>query len=167
MEFNYRYFGHSQVSSDSANTGLSFAPDSLRKPTYFVADLGQHLPFREAISALHAVVVSDARFQPKDRTEYFAWLEQEEQSMLAEFMAQAKDAEAKITPIRDELSELNAQSRKLLGPYFQAQRKYFNYLYKNDYDAWFVLDPVITVHPDQVFFECFSQDESSYGLLKL
>ena len=28
-----------------------------------------------------------------------------------------------------------------------------------------MLDPVITVHPDQVFFECFSQDESSYGRL--
>ena len=30
---------------------------------------------------------------------------------------------------------------------------------------WFVLDPVITVHPDEIFFECFSQDESSYGKL--
>jgi predicted nucleic acid-binding Zn finger protein len=28
-----------------------------------------------------------------------------------------------------------------------------------------VLDPVITVHPDELFFECFSQDESSYGKL--
>ena len=28
-----------------------------------------------------------------------------------------------------------------------------------------MLDPVITVHPDEVFFECFSQDESSYGRL--
>jgi hypothetical protein len=27
----------------------------------------------------------------------------------------------------------------------------------------FVLDPVITVHPDRVFFEAFSQDRSSYG----
>lgn len=28
-----------------------------------------------------------------------------------------------------------------------------------------VLDPVITVHPDRVFFEAFSQDESAYGLV--
>ena len=26
-------------------------------------------------------------------------------------------------------------------------------------------DPVITVHPDKLFFECFSLDESSYGRL--
>ena len=42
---------------------------------------------------------------------------------------------------------------------------YFQYLLKRDYQAWIVLDPVITVHPDQVFFECFSKDESSYGRL--
>ena len=40
-----------------------------------------------------------------------------------------------------------------------------SYLYQKDRDYWFVLDPVITVHPDEVFFECFSQDESSYGRL--
>ena len=28
-----------------------------------------------------------------------------------------------------------------------------------------MLDPVITVHPDQLFFECFSKDESAYGKL--
>jgi hypothetical protein len=29
----------------------------------------------------------------------------------------------------------------------------------------FFLDPVITVHPDRVFFEAFSQDQSTYGLV--
>jgi hypothetical protein len=52
-----------------------------------------------------------------------------------------------------------------MAPFYRAKRKYFDYLYKKDLDAWFVLDPVITVHPDEVFFECFSQDESTYGRL--
>lgn len=34
-------------------------------------------------------------------------------------------------------------------------------------DLWFVLDPVITVHPDQVSFEAFSVDESTYGCLSI
>ena len=165
MEFIHKYFGQSNVSSDASQTGISFAPDILREPTYFVADLGKHLPFREAISALNAVVVSDGRFQPKDRTEYFAWLEQEEGVQLAEFMLQKQQAEEVIKPLQEELSKLNAKSSKLLEPYYKSQQKYFDYLYKHDYNAWFVLDPVITVHPDQVFFECFSQDESSYGRL--
>jgi hypothetical protein len=36
-------------------------------------------------------------------------------------------------------------------------------------DAWYgegaILDPVVTVHPDRLFFEAFSQDQSAYGLL--
>ena len=28
-----------------------------------------------------------------------------------------------------------------------------------------ILDPVITVHPDRIFFEAFSQDQSSYGMV--
>jgi hypothetical protein len=165
MQFNYRYFGNSSANSSTKNTNLSFAPDSLRDPTFFVADLRQHLDFREAISALHDVVISDLRFQPKDRTEYLAWVKQEEQTLVAEFLAKNGNLEQKIRPLREELGLLNKASQKIMAPYYTAQREYFNYLYKTDKDAWFVLDPVITVHPDEVFFECFSQDESSYGRL--
>ena len=40
-------------------------------------------------------------------------------------------------------------------------------------DSWipdggdFLLDPIVTVHPDRVFFEAFSQDQSAYGLVVL
>jgi hypothetical protein len=52
-----------------------------------------------------------------------------------------------------------------MKPFYGAQRAYFNHLYKKNRDWWYVLDPVITIHPDEVFFECFSEDESSYGRL--
>ncbi len=165
MEFQYKYHGNSSVQSGADNTSMSFAPDTNREPTFFVGQLGQNLPFREVISALNDVVISDLRIKPKDRTEYFAWLEDSEQTMLAEFMAQKADVDKKVHEIRSELTALQNQSSKILSPFYKAQQKYFDYLYKNDYDAWFVLDPVITVHPDEVFFECFSQDESSYGRL--
>lgn len=35
----------------------------------------------------------------------------------------------------------------------------------NEEEYWATLDPVITVHPDQLFFEAFSSDESSYARL--
>lgn len=35
----------------------------------------------------------------------------------------------------------------------------------SDEEYWATLDPVITVHPDQLFFEAFSSDESSYARL--
>lgn len=167
MEFEYRYFGQSSVQSGAGATSMSFAPDTLREPTWFRGALDQRLPFREAISALHAVVTSDLRFKPKDRTDYLAW--RAEQDKLLDIEGMALRSRAKV---QERIRELTARQRELMAdynvrnrPYREAERKYFNYLYKADYDAWYVLDPVITVHPDEVFFECFSEDEASYGRL--
>ncbi|BCE03820.1 SWIM zinc finger family protein [Marinicellulosiphila megalodicopiae] len=165
MQFDYKYFGQSNVSSDAKQTQMNFAPDTLRSPTYFVADLAQNILFREAMGALHDVVVADLRFQPKNREEYFQWLEQEESNYLAQSAIGKNENQLQLDAVGKELFALRKQQNNLLTPYYKAQNAYFKYLYKNDYNAWFVLDPVITVHPDQVFFECFSQDESSYGKL--
>ena len=165
MEFSRKYQGKTQVSSSGSSTDMSFAPDALREPTFFVGDLDKHIPFREAMSALHHVVVSDLRFKPKDKTDYKAWLQEQEDVFLAEAMSKNAEKEQKLTALKEEMQAIRQQESETLGPYYKAESKYFNYLYKHDYDAWYVLDPVITIHPDSLFFECFSQDESSYGKL--
>ena len=55
MRFQYRYYGETSVSSSASATEMRFAPDTLRAPTHFVAQLNKHIPFREAMSALHDV----------------------------------------------------------------------------------------------------------------
>ena len=165
MQVSYLYKGKSQVSGNSSQAELSFSPDGLRKPTFFVGELKNKLAFREAISALHNVVISDMRFQPKNRDDYLRWLAQEEQNLLAEFIGTKASIEQELGTIRNELNAMNSRADEVLKPYYTAQRAYFNYLYKENIDAWYVLDPVITVHPDEIFFECFSEDESSYGKL--
>ena len=167
MLFNYRYSGSTQVYSNATSAGISFSPDTRREPTFFNGKLHKKLAFREAISALHDVVVSDLRFKPKDKTEYKEWAAQQEAVWLAEFMGQynAAAAQEKIRHLREELHAVNAERDKVMAPYYKARRTYFDYLYQKDRDAWFVLDPVISVHPDEIFFECFSQDESAYGKL--
>lgn len=165
MLFNYKYSGSTQVSSNASSTALSFVPDATRPPTYFSGDLNRKLPFREAISALHDVVISDLRFKPKDKTEYLEWAKQQEDVWLAELLEQAPDVSAELGNKREELRAMDTERSRIMQPFYTAQRKYFDWLYKRDRDAWFVLDPVITVHPDELFFECFSEDESSYGRL--
>ncbi|MFD1333397.1 SWIM zinc finger family protein [Methylopila musalis] len=165
MNFVHRYFGASSASSDALSTALGFAPDLLREPTFFVGKVRRHLPFREAISALHHVVVSDLRFKPKDRTLYFEWLKQNEQQLLADALGERDEIRARIATLRAELTDLDKLSREVMAPFYGARKRYFDWLYAHDRDAWIVLDPVITVHPDEVFFECFSLDESSYGRL--
>ncbi len=165
MDVNYRYAGTSGATRDGDSERLSFSPDLLREPTFFVGQVSNHVAFREAISTLHHVVVSDLRFQPKDRTEYMAWLESQKDTWLAEAAAQGKDADVKLKEVRLELDALNHRSRDTMRPFYEARGKYWKWLYKVNRDAWFVLDPVIAVSPDEVSFECFSTDESTYGRL--
>ena len=165
MRFEYRYHGSSAVAATPASTSMSFAPDTFRAPTYFDGKLNLKVPFREAISALHAVVVSDHRFTPRDTSAYKEWAAQQELQEFGELAADTRGAAERYSQLADELAELQTQRSAIMGPYYKAQRKYFDYLYRKNRDFWIVLDPVITVHPDQVFFECFSQDESSYGRL--
>ena len=167
MEFNYAYSGNSSVNNTGSGTDVSFAPDTKREPTFFRGNLQKSLEFREAISSLHDVVISDLRWKPRDRSEYEAWRKQQDEVDWALVAAQQADIATKIEEISVELNDLRARSKKRRGAFNSARQKYFNYLYRQDRDAWIVLDPVITVHPDEVFFECFSQDESSYGRLSV
>jgi len=167
MLFNYRYSGDTSVSNSRAAMTMNFAPDTSREPTFFTGKLNKKIPFREAISALHDVVISDLRFHPKDKTAYKQWAAEQEKIWLSDYIAgfQIEKVRNRIQQIRKELSQLYHEKEQMLGPFHKARKAYFDYLYQKDKDAWFILDPVITVHPDEVFFECFSQDESSYGKL--
>jgi hypothetical protein len=165
MEFNYAYQGDSNVSNSSSGTRMSFAPDTLRQPTFFSGELRQSIAFREAISALHDVVVSDLRWHPKDKTAYKEWAARQEELALTQAVGQRREVARQIAEVQAELEELRKRSERRTVPFLAARKKYFDYLFQRDRDAWFVLDPVITVHPDEVFFECFSKDESSYGRL--
>ncbi|MCP3920989.1 MAG: SWIM zinc finger family protein [Desulfobacterales bacterium] len=50
---------------------------------------------------------------------------------------------------------------------WNAQQEYFNWLERNDPNAYFILDPLISVYPDEVSFEVFSKDEGSYAKLSV
>src|SRR5678815_125028 len=116
MLFNYRYGGSTTVTSNAHMTGLSFAPDTLRESTFFIGRLHKKLAFREAISALHDVVVSDLRFKPKDKTAYKEWAAQQEAVWLAEYMRNYNEEAAnnRVNVIKEELSELHVKKEKIL-----------------------------------------------------
>ena len=163
MEFNYSYKGNTGVSESGSNTQMSFSPDTKRPPTYFVGELRKNVAFREAISALHNVVVSDLRFQPQDKTAYQEWRAKQDELDWQMIAAQRQELTAKIEPLQRELNDLYRQHDERFKPYYAARNAFRRYVFQKELDFYWVFDPVITVHPDEVFFECFSQDESSYG----
>lgn len=164
MEFNYSYKGNTAVSENGKNTQMSFSPDTKRQPTYFIGELKKSLEFREAISALHDVVISDLRFKPKDKTEYKKWRSKQDEFNWELVLEQSKELSDRIQSLQTKLNQLYDWSQKRWQDFYEAQEQYYNYLRKRK-ESSFIFDPVITVHPDEVFFECFSQDESSYGRL--
>lgn len=165
MEFNYTYKGNTAVSDRGASTQMSFSPDIKRPPTYFIGELRQNVAFREAISALHKVVVSDLRFKPKDKTAYKEWAAKNLELDYQLIAAQRQEVAERIQQLQQEINELHHRRLSRLKPYYEAREKFRRYVFQKNLDIYFLFDPVITVHPDEVFFECFSEDESSYGRL--
>ncbi len=170
MDFTVAYRGRSGLSGGTAGMSLSFAPNLRRDRVSFVGDLQSPVRFREAVSALHAIVVSDLKYKPKDRSAYQAYL----------LRMRAREASIRRFAFARSREELRAQEEKpmpaslekhfqlLREKYWSTRLRYSDYLTRNDPQLWRLLvpcDPVITVAPDVLFFECFSKDESSYGCL--
>lgn len=165
MLFDYRYKGNTTVANIAQETSMSFAPDTNRQPTYFYGELAKQIEFREAISALHDVVVADLRYQPKDKTAYKEWAAQQEQIDWQAVAIERTTVGDRIKELQAELTTLKQISYERMKPFNDARWKFREYAWKKNLAIRMILDPVITVHPDEVFFECFSKDESSYGRL--
>ena len=68
----YRYAGRSEVINSLTSAQVSFATNTLREATYLeAAEVRFPLQLREGLGALYQVVVSDHRYRPPDRLEFF------------------------------------------------------------------------------------------------
>jgi hypothetical protein len=170
MNFTVAYRGRSGLTDGAGGMSLSFAPNLRRDRVSFVGDLRDPLRFREAVSALHSVVVSDLKYKPKDRTAYQAYLQRvRERENKIRQLAYKSARETLLAEPEEKVPErLEKRFNSLREKYWNSRIRYADYLSKNDPALFRVLvpcDPVVTVAPDVLFFECFSKDESSYGCL--
>jgi hypothetical protein len=127
------YEDASRLVTTGTTAQLALFANVHRDPVRLDGAIKDPLRFREAMAALYAIVGSDYRYVPKDRTAYLAYLR-----------------------LRRESAGLGVR---------QAQQAFFDWALRNDPLAFVLLDPVVTVHPDQVFFEVFSKDEGAYARL--
>lgn len=127
------YSDASRMVSEGETAQVALFTNVYRDPVRLDGLIKDPLRFREAMAALHAVVGSDYRYVPKDRTAYLSYLR-----------------------MRRESAGLGLR---------QSQHAFLVWVLRNDPLAILLLDPVVTVHPDQVFFEVFSKDEGTYAKL--
>ncbi len=165
MKLEYTYSGRSAIVNQLDHTDVAFATNTLREATYFRGELARPLVFREALAALYDVVVSDYKYRPKDRFEFRAWLEEQDRKFLQGLGVKGEKARLRMDQLEARRSELDTLRLQRLRPFHAARRRYFDYAYTNQYELDLLLDPVITVHPDELSFEAFSRDESSYARL--
>ncbi|CAN5197066.1 SWIM zinc finger domain-containing protein [soil metagenome] len=175
MQLLTGYYGRSQVaaSSGGASGGLavSLAPNLRRDRVSFSGELQDPLRFREAVSALHAVVMSNLKMKVMGRSAYQAYLQrmQGRERALRETVRKQTQTTLLAEPSKIPPG-LESSFKHLRGEYWDARQKYSNYLAKNDpalFRALVPCDPVITVAADVLMFEAFSKDESSYGCLSV
>src|SRR5437868_12278276 len=150
MDFTVAYKGRSGLSAGAAGMSLSFAPNLRRDRVAFAGDLRFPLRFREAVSALHAVVVSDLKYKPKDRSAYQEYLKQlrERENAIRRLAFQQARERLRAEEVEPMPAGLGARFRKLREKYWSARLRYSDYLSKNDPALWRLLvpcDPVVTV----------------------
>jgi len=170
MDLQLAYLGRSELREAGAERLLSFTPNLSRDPVAFDAALRQPLRFREAISALHDVVINDLRYKPRDKTAYEAWKKNEQQRLNTIRNETAKQARAEILARQAVAvpADIEQQYNRCRTRYWKARQAYSNFLLEHDRELWRMLmpcDPIVTVAEDVVYFECFSADEASYGCL--
>lgn len=188
LKVNYKYASSSVCVKKASNTVLGFSSDLSRdEKVSFSGKLKSPLVFRDAMLMLREIVVSDLSQKKKERVEFFAWLEQEIErrslekgSEQLEIRERLEQETKELTALRDKLQkqiDYLVKDKKSLAKeidkydiwkeYYKIEREFWKFIRERDMALWWVLDPVITVHKDQVSFEAFSLDESTYGCLSI
>lgn len=188
MKVNYKYASPSMCINEGEDTVLGLSPDLSRdEQVSFLGKLNHPLIFRDAMLMLREIVVSDMSVKKKERVEFFEWLDGEIERRILEheqYLPEVRENLSKdMNELLSKLDENNSDISKLIDvknnikkeidkhdvwkDYYKLEREFWKFIKDRDLDLWFVLDPVITVHPDQVSFEAFSLDESTYGCLSI
>lgn len=188
MEFNYKYTAPSNCSTSDQALSLNLSYDINRpEKVSFLGKLKRPLVFRDALLMLREIVTLDTSVKKIPRPEFFKWLadEIERRTLLREanadlvrqdLLKEMQPFYDKLTEIDNKLAQLNATNKNIVSQinetdawkdYYALERQFWSFIKSRDYNLWFVLDPVITVHKDIVSFEAFSIDESVYGNLSI
>lgn len=173
MRMDLRYWGKSGVREVGGAAAMTFAPNLSRSRVSFDGELVDPVRFREAVSALHEVVVGDLKFHKRDKATYKAYLvarAQEEAKLRDTIHDKVKAAELKRIAKEPMPKNLESEFQAMHRLYWRERVRWANELAQNDpalFRALVPCDPVVTVAPDVVMFECFAKDEASYGCLSV
>lgn len=168
----------SQAAVSPAASSVSFGADLSQASVYLNVEVVPGHSFARLMLALGRVVRMRDTAVPKDNSAYQAWVKGEYMKELdGEMLANAR----RVTSLMEKRKNLNDRIgalEKRIKPYTRsiseyeasvskARRRFWDWLYTHNREAWIVLDPIVSVQPDATFFEAFSLDESTYARVTL
>lgn len=158
----------SSTNPSPTSSGLSFGTDLNRDPVYLAGKVIPSTSFAEAMLVL-GEVVKIQKPAKKDHSAYQDWVSKEYLKLLEKKMPGLLKEKSGLVSTIDSLREKSQEIHKVISPLTQlpafsaARKKFFDWLYEHDRNAWIVLDPIVSVQKDGTFFEAFSGDESIYA----
>src|SRR5437764_2230900 len=134
MQVAFAYRGRSQIRQTAVGLAVALAPNLRRDRVSFVGTLRHPLRFREAVSALHDVVISDLRFKPKDKAAYEEWKKAEaaKEAKIRSEAAKAKKAELQSQQARPIPAGLEKRFGQCRTRYWDARQRYSNMIARED-----------------------------------
>jgi hypothetical protein len=163
MEF--RYAGRSGFGIGTSGARLALATNTLREAVFFDGDLERPHAARDGLAALRSVLSSDLKWRPRDRAEFRAWLADQDRRFVASLAMKSAAARAELMEVDAKIAALDALRRERRKAFEKARGAYVQHALSDQIELSKVLDPVVTVHPDELSFEAFSLDQSSYARL--
>jgi hypothetical protein len=148
-----------QVRQEANSLGLDIGIDLNRDPVYLSGEVIPSTTFARAMLVL-GKVVRTIKPAPKDHSAYQRWVEGEYLKLLAikepTLKSQLAALDEKSMALKEKRDKIKEQLLPVMSLVEKRKHKFFNWLYKNDIDAWIVLDPIVSVQKDGTFFEAFS-----------
>jgi hypothetical protein len=173
MQITQSYSAPSSVAPrEDGGLGFSLSTEAHRPRVQLQAIIQDSRAYARVMLALHEVVSDDLRFQEKDHSAYQEWVQarylEELESMHGARIKAIPQKREEVARVKKLLEPFEKRERELWvaidgGDLWKAKSRYWKWLFDKNKALWWILDPVVSVHPDATIFEVFSRDESSYA----
>lgn len=167
-------FTQSTAGGQADSSSVIFGADQAQDPVFVDGVVLPSRAFARMMLCLGEVVRLREGRQQRDHSAYQQWVRGE---YLKELPAEQAAFSGEVRQLLDErnrlsemVSQLAERTRNLLPEkdvFWQERQRFWRWLYTHNRQAWLVLDPIVSVQPDAIFFEAFSQDESVYARVRL
>ncbi len=165
-------YTQSSVNSNPKESSITFGTDIQNSNVYLSVDIKPSRSFARLMLVLGRIVRMQDAGKVRDHSAYQEWVQGQYLKELPNYMGNERKRLPGLLKEREQLTkqadELELVIKKFNSNSYPKQRqRFWNWLYTHNKDAWYVLDPIVSVQPDATFFEAFSLDESTYARIAL